>query len=136
MTGSKARHNYCFTAISLKDIGQQFSEKQHDSSTGHSIKKNPIWMKRSKAIGFAQNCQKIELKPQESTDRKNLALSDLIWSEHQDHQSITCKISLVQVKAKSMLHSVVYWHGNYSLIKILQYAASVSFYLWKHLVFF
>lgn len=59
MTGSKTISNYCFTAISLKNIGQQFSEKQHDSGTVNSIRKNPIGMKRSKAIGLAQNCQKI-----------------------------------------------------------------------------
>lgn len=40
MTGSKARNNHCFTAIALKNTGQQFSEKQHDSGTVNSIKKS------------------------------------------------------------------------------------------------
>lgn len=42
MTESKARSNNCFTAITLKNTGQQFSEKQHDSSAVNSIKKSDM----------------------------------------------------------------------------------------------
>lgn len=78
-------------------------------------------------VKLSENSILNSIQPQESTDRQNLAYSDPIWPGLQDYHSITLKTGLAWLKAKSMLHSIVYLHGNYSLPRILQCDEFVSF---------